>query len=188
MSEGLENQATQLYSMSQNLLLQVEALNTSLGGTEAIVNQARQEANSFSQLRNEAENSVMQAINQVSELQMGSTIVQNQVNNVLDSANSSLQCVSARLYQQQCEVNEQLYNRLTAVENTMLNNSELLNETSNSLRDTLAVINEQANIIPMIQNESTTNSELIEQLNVSVRSLRERMATARMALASVSHY
>jgi len=105
---------------------------------------------------------------------------------MLDSANSSLQCVSTRLNSQQCEVDQQLYNRLTAVEDTMLNSSDLLNNVNNSLTDALAIIDDQTDVIPVIQNQSTTNSELIGQLNVSVQALRQRMATARMALASVS--
>ena len=72
MSEGLENQANQLYSASQNLSYQVEMFNGSLGATEASVDQARQEVNTFSELRNETENSVTLALNQVSQLQMAS--------------------------------------------------------------------------------------------------------------------
>ena len=74
MSEGLENQANQLYDTSQNLSYQVTVFNTSLGATEARVDRARQEANMFSELRNETENSVMLALNQVSQLQMTSGI------------------------------------------------------------------------------------------------------------------
>lgn len=110
------------------------------------------------------------------------------MNTVLDSANSSLQCVSTCLYSQQCEVDQQLYNRLSAVEDAMLNNSDLLNDANNSLTDALAIIDDQTDVIPIIQNQSTTNSELIGQLNFSVQALRQRMTTARMALASVSHH
>lgn len=105
---------------------------------------------------------------------------------LLNSANSSLLCVSLLLYPEQCEVDEQLYIRLNAVVDTVLNTSDLLNEVNNSLMDTLAIISDQANLIPVIQNQSTANSELIQHLNVSVQALRQRMATARMAVASVS--
>ena len=72
MSEGLENQVNQLYSASQNLSYQVTMFNGSLGATEARVDQARQEANTFSELRDDTENSVMLALNQTSQLQMTS--------------------------------------------------------------------------------------------------------------------
>ena len=113
--------------------------------------------------------------------------MQSQVDTLLDSANSSLQCVSLLVYPQQCEIDgDQLYNRMTAVENIVLNISGLLDETNNSLTDALAIIDDQNEIIPVIQNQSVANSELIEQLNNSVQTLRERMAAARMAVASVS--
>ena len=112
--------------------------------------------------------------------------VRNQVNTALDSASSSLQCVSMSLYSQQCEVDGELYSRLNSVEKTMLNSTSLLNEANNSLTDALAIINDQNDLIPVIQDQSATNSELIGQLNISVQALRQRMDTARMALASVS--
>ena len=112
--------------------------------------------------------------------------VQYQVNTALDSATSNLQCVSEGLYLQQCDVDEELYDRLTAVENSMRNSSSLLNEANISLSKTLAIIDNQTKIIPDIQNQSIANSKQIEQLNISVQTLRERMATARMALSSVS--
>lgn len=112
--------------------------------------------------------------------------VQNQVDTLLGSANSSLQCVSSMLYPEQCGVDNQLYNRLTAIEDIMLNSSGLLNEANDSLTDALAIISNQTDMIPVIQNQSISNSELIEQLNDSVQTLRQRMATARMAVASVS--
>lgn len=74
MSEGVVNQATQLYALSQNLSLQVTSLNTSLGATQARVNQSRQELNMFSELKRDTENSVMLALNQVSQLQMTSSM------------------------------------------------------------------------------------------------------------------
>ena len=110
------------------------------------------------------------------------------MNSTLASANSSLQCVSMSLYPQQCEVDGNLYSRLTAIEDTILNSTGTLNEANNSLTDALAIINDQSDIIPVIQNQSITNNEQIEQLNVSVQALRQRMVTARTALASVSHH
>ena len=73
MSEGLANHATQLYTFSQNLSSQVVILNTSLGATEAMVNRASEEANIFEELRNETENSVELALNQVSQLKIASS-------------------------------------------------------------------------------------------------------------------
>ena len=108
------------------------------------------------------------------------------MNTALDSASSNLQCVSEGLYLQQCDVDEELYDRLTAVENSMRNSSSLLDEANISLSKTLAIIDNQTKIIPDIQNQSIANSKQIEQLNISVQTLRERMATARMALSSVS--
>ena len=110
------------------------------------------------------------------------------MNSALNSAISSLQCVSISLYSQQCEVDEELYSRLTVTEDTILNSTSLLYQTNNSLTDTLAIINNQTGIIPVIQNQSITNNQLIEQLNVSVQALRRRMSTARMAVASVSQH
>ena len=115
-------------------------------------------------------------------------IAQNQVNSTLDSAISSLQCVSISLYPQQCEVDEKLYSRLTVIEDTILNSTGLLYQTNNSLTDALAIINDQTGIIPTIQNQSIANNQLIEQLNDSVQALRQRMSTARMAIASVSQH
>lgn len=114
--------------------------------------------------------------------------IQNQVNNVLDSAHSSLRCVSTQLYPGQCEVDGQLYDRLTSLEDIMVNSSDLLNEANSSLTNALAIINNQTNIIPVIQNHSATNYGLIENLNASVQNLRQKMATTRMALASVSQH
>lgn len=74
MSEGLENQVTQLYTVSQNLSLQVTSLNTSLVATQARVNQARQDAIMFGEVRNGTENSAMMALNQVSELEIASSM------------------------------------------------------------------------------------------------------------------
>ena len=106
---------------------------------------------------------------------------------LLDSANSSLQCVSSLVNPQQCEIDDnRLYDRLTAVEHIVLNTSDLLDEANNSLTDALAIIDDQNDIIPDIQNQSIANSEMIDQLNNSVQTLRERMAAARMAVASVS--
>ena len=114
--------------------------------------------------------------------------MQSQVDALLDSANSSLQCVSSLVYPQQCEIDDdQLYDRITAVEDTALNTSDLLDDANNSLTDALAIIGDQNDIIPVIQNQSVANSELIEQLNNSVQTLRERMAAARMAVVSVSY-
>lgn len=73
MSEGLANQTTQLYTVSQDLSLQAATLNTSLVATQAIVNQARKEARVSSELRNETENSIMMVLNQVSQLQIASS-------------------------------------------------------------------------------------------------------------------
>ena len=108
------------------------------------------------------------------------------MNAALDSANSSLQCVSTRLYPQQCKVDGELYSRLTSVEDIIVNSSDLLRESNNSLMDALGVINDNMDIIPTIQTQSATNNELIGRLNVSVQGLRQRMTTARIALASVS--
>ena len=74
MSEGLENQATQLYTVSQDLSLQVATLNISLVETLAVVNQAREETSISSELRNETENSIMMVLNQVSQLQIASSM------------------------------------------------------------------------------------------------------------------
>ena len=115
-----------------------------------------------------------------------SDAVQNQVDTALDSANLNLQCVSEGLYQQQCEVDEELYDRLNAADNSMRNSAGLLNAANVSLTNTLAIIDNQTKIIPDIQNQSIANSKQIEQLNISVQTLRDRMATARMALSSVS--
>ena len=112
--------------------------------------------------------------------------MQYQVNSTLDSTISSLQCVTISLNPQQCEVDEELYSRLTAIEDTILNSTSLLNEANNSLTDALAIINDQTGIIPVIQNQSITNNQQIEQLNVSVQALRQRVVTARRAIASVS--
>ena len=112
--------------------------------------------------------------------------VQNQVNTLLDSANSTLQCVSTRLYPQQCEIDRQFYDRLTSIEDVIRNSGVLLNQVNNSLTDTLALIDNQTNMIPTIQNHSATNNGLIQRLNVSVQDLRQRMATARTAVDTVS--
>ena len=74
-SEGLANQAYQLYTVSQNLSLQVATLNASLVRTRIAVNRTREEANVFSELRNETENSVALTLNQVSQLQIASGII-----------------------------------------------------------------------------------------------------------------
>ena len=73
MSEGLANHATQLYTFSQDLSLRVVTLNTSLGTTQAMVDRASEDANIFEELRNDTENSVELALNQVSQLQIASS-------------------------------------------------------------------------------------------------------------------
>ena len=73
MSEGLANHVTQLYTYSRDLSSQVVTLNTSLETTQATVDQTREEANIFDELRNDTKNSVQLALNQVSQLQIASS-------------------------------------------------------------------------------------------------------------------
>lgn len=73
-SEGLTNQATQLYTVSQNLSLQVATLNTSLRATQAIVDQAREEVSIFDDLINETENSVSLTLNRAAQLHIASSM------------------------------------------------------------------------------------------------------------------
>lgn len=72
-SEGVTDQAIQLYNMSQRLSSQLVTLNTSLDMTQAVVNQARMEANVSRQLRNETRDSVTSTLNRVSQLQIASS-------------------------------------------------------------------------------------------------------------------
>ena len=74
-SEGLANRATELYTYSRYLSSQVVALNTSLETTQATVNRASEEANIFEELRNATKNSVQLALNQVSQLQIASSML-----------------------------------------------------------------------------------------------------------------
>jgi len=72
-SEGVTDQAIQLYNVSQRLSSQLVTLNTSLEMTQAVVNQAGMEADVSRQLRNETRDSVTSTLNRVSQLQIASS-------------------------------------------------------------------------------------------------------------------
>ena len=109
------------------------------------------------------------------------------MNTLLTSTNSSLQCVNdISLQSQLCEGAGQLNERLNYVEDILMNNSLLLARANNSLLDASAAIVDRTSAIPTIRNVSAGNNELIGQLNDSVQALQQRVAAARMALASVS--
>jgi len=86
-----------------------------------------------------------------------------------------------------CEGTEQLDERLNNVEDILMNGSLVLISANNSLLDASAAITDRASAIPTIRNVSAGNDELIGQLNDSVQVLQQRVAAARMALASVSY-
>lgn len=111
---------------------------------------------------------------------------QSQVDTLLTSTSSNIQCVNDSLQPQLCEVPGHLDGRLNRVEDILTNSSLLLTGANNSLSDASAAIFDRTNAIPTIRNVSAGNNELIGQLNDSVQALQQRVAAARMALASVS--
>ena len=79
MSEGLADRATEVYSLAQNLTSTLNITHYGLGQIQATVDRANKKA---SILRNEIENSVELALNQVSQLQNASSMLYHVRNNL----------------------------------------------------------------------------------------------------------